>query len=359
MDFSGTLLVSGSKDGLVKLWNTCTGKCVCTFRHAKHIGVNCVKLSNSVAVSSCDKGVIKVWCCKARKLKKVLLGHHGSVNDLCMDDFFIISGSNDGFVMSWTKETDYKNHVKSFRHPKGVFCVQLLYLRVVSGCMDGKVRVFNLISGECLRVIRGNSNCDPILSLKASTHRLIVNTASSLLLMQFEEMKDSSSFPQHCPNSICNVLNSPSRQNLRSQSAPLQRTVNQGFTQTGFRSTMSAMPKKEFETLSRNRSWINYPSYFVSIFSMITTGYEKNVEKDQCIKGSSQQTFEKRLKDGTFLRISNLQRSNGNSTEDICTLINAAPTDTRELLQRTLCQNTSQMESWISSLQPSDISQSY
>ena len=41
----------------------------------------------------------------------------------------------------------------------------LAYLRVVTGCMDGKLRVFSLLNGDCLRVIKAGSNLNPILSV--------------------------------------------------------------------------------------------------------------------------------------------------------------------------------------------------
>lgn len=41
----------------------------------------------------------------------------------------------------------------------------LAYLRVMTGCVDGKLRVFCLLSGDCLRVIKAGSRLSPILSV--------------------------------------------------------------------------------------------------------------------------------------------------------------------------------------------------
>ena len=35
-------------------------------------------------------------------------------------------------------------------------------MRVLSGCMDGKMRIWNLLTGDCLRLLRGNSRSEPI-----------------------------------------------------------------------------------------------------------------------------------------------------------------------------------------------------
>jgi len=59
----------------------------------------------------------------------------------------------------------------SFSCFREVLCVQLLFLRIISGCADGKIRILNLLTGECIRVLRGNSKCDPVLSLSATEER--------------------------------------------------------------------------------------------------------------------------------------------------------------------------------------------
>lgn len=87
--------------------------------------------------------------------------------------------------------------------------MEFVYLRVLTGCADGKIRIWSVISGFCLRVMRGNSVSDPVTSLTATPNRflvflkiffsyfefmillnrILVNTESSLLLMNFEPIK--------------------------------------------------------------------------------------------------------------------------------------------------------------------------
>ncbi|CAF5073854.1 unnamed protein product, partial [Rotaria sp. Silwood1] len=70
-----------------------------------------------------------------------------------------------------------------------VLCLEFLYLRILTGCADGKIRIWSVLSGFCLRVMRGNSVSDPVTSLTATPNRILVNTQSSLLLMNFEPVK--------------------------------------------------------------------------------------------------------------------------------------------------------------------------
>lgn len=63
-------------------------------------------------------------------------------------------------------------------------------MRLVTGSSDGKIRIWNILNGECLRVVRGNSQCDAIrsMSLTSDARRLLVNTENAILLMEFEKV---------------------------------------------------------------------------------------------------------------------------------------------------------------------------
>lgn len=54
-----------------------------------------------------------------------------------------------------------------------VLCLEFLYLRIITGCADGKIRIWSVLNGFCLRVMRGNSVSDPVTSLAAASNRFI------------------------------------------------------------------------------------------------------------------------------------------------------------------------------------------
>ena len=70
-----------------------------------------------------------------------------------------------------------------------VLCIELKYLRAITGAADGKVRIWNILNGDCIRVLRGNSRSDPILSMSIVDNRILLNTDNNVLLMEFEPIQ--------------------------------------------------------------------------------------------------------------------------------------------------------------------------
>lgn len=50
----------------------------------------------------------------------------------------------------------------------------LLFLRVISACADGKIRIYNFLNGNCLKVIKANGRGDPVLSFFIQGNRWVV-----------------------------------------------------------------------------------------------------------------------------------------------------------------------------------------
>ena len=76
-------------------------------------------------------------------------------------------------------------------HASAVTSVHMLNLRVVSGSVDGKIRIWNQLTGVCLRIMRGNAAMDPITSLHFSNSAfLLVNTVTSMCMFAFETAAD-------------------------------------------------------------------------------------------------------------------------------------------------------------------------
>ncbi|XP_058287975.1 F-box and WD repeat domain containing protein 10B isoform X2 [Hylobates moloch] len=118
MDLYKNRLVSGGRDCQVKVWDVDTGKCLKTFRHKDPILAT--RINDTYIVSSCERGVVKVWHIAMAQLVKTLNGHEGAVKCLFFDQWHLLSGSTDGLVMAWSMVGKYERCLMAFKHPKMV-----------------------------------------------------------------------------------------------------------------------------------------------------------------------------------------------------------------------------------------------
>uniref|UniRef100_A0A8D0EU04 F-box/WD repeat-containing protein 10 n=1 Tax=Strix occidentalis caurina TaxID=311401 RepID=A0A8D0EU04_STROC len=179
--------VSGARDGMVKVWSLESGKCLKTLKHNSAVWV--VKMDGTRIVSGGGQGLVKVWCADTGTLIKTLEGHQGPVKCLSFDQWHLVTGSTDGYVLGWSMLGNLKRCLIAFRHPKEVLSLEFLYLRVISGCADGRIRIFNYLTGTCLKVLMASSRGDPISSFCVAENRLVINSPTSLLMFQFEDVK--------------------------------------------------------------------------------------------------------------------------------------------------------------------------
>ncbi|XP_047464598.1 F-box/WD repeat-containing protein 10 [Mugil cephalus] len=188
LDVHGDRLVSGAKDCLVKVWSLQTGKHFedCNFKHPSR--VHCVKINETTVYSSCDRGLIKIWSLEKASLLRVIDAHKSSVKCLFCDEWHLLSGDANGKVLAWSTNCDAKQCLMTFNHPKEVKSLTLVYLRVVTGCLDGKIRVFHFLTGDCLKEITAETEAGRMLSLHFHEHSILVNTATGVKLYKFAQV---------------------------------------------------------------------------------------------------------------------------------------------------------------------------
>ncbi|XP_028823223.1 CMT1A duplicated region transcript 1 protein-like isoform X2 [Denticeps clupeoides] len=196
LDLHGDVLVSGARDCRVKVWDLQTGRCDerLRFRHGRP--VLSVKVSEVTVVSGCSAGQVKMWSLETASLLKLVGGHQGPVRCVALDQWHILTGGSDGLAVAWSRNCRFKKCLMKFQHPKEVTTLSFLSLRLVTGCTDGKIRIFHFLTGQCLRVMKASGHPSPVLSIHTHSDSMVVNTRSSLMLLQFYE-KDGASSSEH------------------------------------------------------------------------------------------------------------------------------------------------------------------
>ncbi|NXF25102.1 FBW10 protein, partial [Rhodinocichla rosea] len=187
-------LVSGAGDGMVKaVWSLKSGKCLRTLMHSSPVGA--VRMDGAHVVSGGHRGLVKVWSAETGALIKTLERHQGPVLCLSFDQWHLVTGSSDGYALGWSMLGKFRRCLIAFFHPKEVLSLEFLYLRVISGCADGCIRIFNFLTGTCLKVLEPSGSGDPVSALCVAGNRVVTNSPSRLLLLQFEEVAWDYSLP--------------------------------------------------------------------------------------------------------------------------------------------------------------------
>lgn len=83
-------------------------------------------------------------------------------------------------TVSNTCSNDPKCWIECCLFCREVKSLTLVYLRLVTGCVDGKIRIFNFLTGDCLREITAETEAGQILSLHFHDNRWVGCTRESL-----------------------------------------------------------------------------------------------------------------------------------------------------------------------------------
>ncbi|KAL3314415.1 F-box/WD repeat-containing protein 10 [Cichlidogyrus casuarinus] len=188
------VFASGSEDGTCRVWSTARADPLLTLHNSAT--VTAVVLTEFVLAFADQKGKIKIYkldcdfyyhTCSELHLKTIK-AHNHAVTALRMNLHHIVSASRDWNLKMWSAIGDFKECLLKMPHPDEVLCVEMLYLRALTGCKDGKIRVWNLLNGQCQRIIRGNNKSEPITHIFCRQDAILFGTNSNLILLRFEKV---------------------------------------------------------------------------------------------------------------------------------------------------------------------------
>src|SRR6266849_6685733 len=106
----GQHIVSGSRDGTIRVWNAMTGETAAGpfIGHTRWVNYVAFSPDGQHIVSGCDDGTIRVWTAMTGEtVAGPFTGHTNSVNSVAFspDGQHIVSGSNDETIRVWNHST--------------------------------------------------------------------------------------------------------------------------------------------------------------------------------------------------------------------------------------------------------------
>jgi WD40 repeat protein len=140
------ILVSGSKDTTIRLWNTSSSfsEIVTMYFHEDSVN-SLLILSNQTLISgSCDNK-IAVWNLSAFKVNLELEAHKGCVNALVLYNLnkFLVSGSTDTTVIIWDISNNFKLTEILKGHEKSVNSIVIYQENIVSASSDKLIKIWS------------------------------------------------------------------------------------------------------------------------------------------------------------------------------------------------------------------------
>ena len=162
------MLVSGSADKTVKIWNMDTGECVINITGHTHYVYSLQSLPNNRLASGSGDRTIKIWNLDTGQCVKSITGHTNIIYSLqLLANNRLASGSGDLTIKIWNLETGVC--VKTLKgHTDFVWSLRSLTNNTLaSGSEDKTVKIWNTDTGECVKTITGHTN--GVLSLKLLT----------------------------------------------------------------------------------------------------------------------------------------------------------------------------------------------
>lgn len=176
MSQSQDLLVSGSWDREVRLWDVHTGQCVRVLEgHTDFISSVCFTPDDQHILSSSGDNTARLWKVKNGQCVTILEGHSKPIATVTCDSTgrYALTGGKDKAVRLWELESGeclrvFEGHskvVNSVRfHPNPKY--------ILSGSWDNTIRMWDRETGECIHVFEGHQDDVKCIDLDEAGQRL-------------------------------------------------------------------------------------------------------------------------------------------------------------------------------------------
>lgn len=175
----GDLIVSGSSDKTVKVWNAVTGECIHTlFGHTDII--TCLDLHNNIVVSGSDDTTLRVWDIMSGRCKHVLVGHDEVVRCVKYNGTLVVSVTCDYEIRVWKPDKEECLHTLQESQDIPVheeLSIGADYLKfdgchVASQSFDGRIRLWNVETGQCELTFMGHLWMGRLRNTSSSVQRI-------------------------------------------------------------------------------------------------------------------------------------------------------------------------------------------
>ncbi|AET39404.1 ubiquitin-binding SDF ubiquitin ligase complex subunit MET30 Ecym_4343 [Eremothecium cymbalariae DBVPG len=204
LQFTHSLLFTGSYDSTVAIWDLCSGKLL--RRLTGHTdGVKCVRFDDQKLITGSLDKTIRVWNYVTGKCVSTYRGHQDSV--LSVDSFrkIIVSGSADKTVKVWHVESRTCYTLRG--HTKWINCVKLhpKSFTCFSGSDDTTIRMWDIRTNTCIKIFRGHvGQVQKVIPLNLVDENLVQDAEDATVISDVEntDVEDPTVNPENWDDSL-------------------------------------------------------------------------------------------------------------------------------------------------------------
>lgn len=159
---NGDRIVSGGSDRLIQLWDVTTGKAVQTLSgHRGWVWSVSFSPDGQVLASGSEDRTVRLWDTKTGTCLRTLQGHSSWVRSIAFspEGRTIASGSDDQTVRLWDAKTGQRLRTLQ-GYARGIRTVAFSpdHRALASGGEDHRVRLWNLETGQCFATLNGHTS---------------------------------------------------------------------------------------------------------------------------------------------------------------------------------------------------------
>lgn len=161
ISFDGWRALTGSGDGLIRMWEMTFGKSSVSFRgHIGGITAICLSSDEQCVLSASDDSTLRVWDSSTGRCLHTLTGHSDSVRGaaLSKDGLLALSASKDHTLKLWDVSTG--ECIRTLKgHKAAVNTVAFLKEEnlALSGSRDHAIRIWDIETGRCVSILSKSS----------------------------------------------------------------------------------------------------------------------------------------------------------------------------------------------------------
>ncbi|CEP14256.1 hypothetical protein [Parasitella parasitica] len=153
------MLVSGSKDKTLRVWDVSASRCVRTVAGEHQGSILCLMVNKerSLLLTGSSDATCVMWSLPDLVIVRTFRGHGDSVLSVCfVGGNRIVTASKDFSLRVWSQETG-QELLQMAGHLNSVNAVEAIdEHRVVSVSGDATMRLWDVDTGECIRVMQGH-----------------------------------------------------------------------------------------------------------------------------------------------------------------------------------------------------------